>query len=165
MFGEDLTRTRRTSEESMSNTARDLFIVGLRNAHAIAPLGDSSRIVATQRGDEHSLLRLYRRLIEVRRQEPALVAGDYDPLRAPNDVLCYARFFGERRLLIGLNIADEPRRWEFETQAMPPFSTCPYHKMEAVEGSVLLKADEGPLLVTNVAGFESVQSSSRKTAP
>jgi alpha-glucosidase len=79
--------------------------------------------VAAQRADDQSILCLYRRLIRLRRQEPALVEGDYEPIRARNDVLCFARRNGERRLLVGLNISDEPRRWQFEGDGTQLLST------------------------------------------
>jgi alpha-glucosidase len=112
-------------------------------------LGDPTRNVTEQRGDEASLLHLYRRLIEIRRKEPALVEGEYQAVRARNDVLCYERRLAERRLLIGLNICDEPRRWEFGTLAMPLLSTYPTHSTEMEDGSVLLRANEGLLLSTS----------------
>jgi alpha-glucosidase len=108
-------------------------------------LGDPSRNVAAQRDDEQSLLHLYQRLIELRRREPALVEGDYEPLRARNDVLNYVRSLGERRLLVGLNISDEPRRWELGLQGTPLVSTYLDHR-DTVAGSVLLRANEGLLV-------------------
>lgn len=109
----------------------------------LSMLGDPSRNVAAQREDGRSILQLYRRLIELRREERALLDGDYQPLRARNDVLCYARCAGERRLLVGLNISDEPRRWEFEAQGKQLVSTSLDRHRDTIAGSVLLRANEG----------------------
>lgn len=103
----------------------------------------SSRSVDAQRDDDQSLLRLYHRLIELRRNERALVEGDYRPLRAHNDVLCYARRHQRRCLLVGLNISGEPRRWEFEAEGKELISTCLDFHRNKVAGSIILRASEG----------------------
>jgi alpha-glucosidase len=64
--------------------------------------------VAQQRGDPHSLLSLYRRLLTLRREEPALSIGKYQPVPADGDVLAYIRRFGDRTLLVALNLDDDP---------------------------------------------------------
>lgn len=113
-------------------------------------LGDPSRNVAAQREEERSMLHLYRRLIELRRQERALLEGNYQPFRAHNDVLCYARWSGERRLLVGLNISGEPRLWQLEAKANQVISTCLDRSRDMIAGSVLLRANEG--LVVAITG-------------
>ena len=65
--------------------------------------------VAIQSEDPRSLLSLYRRLIELRRREPALSIGDYEGLPGGGDVMAYMRIFGARRLLIVLNLGAQPR--------------------------------------------------------
>ena len=57
------------------------------------PVADAYREtnVAAEADDPRSLLALYRRLIELRRQRPELAAGDWRPLAADGDVLVYAR--------------------------------------------------------------------------
>ena len=47
--------------------------------------------VETQRGDACSMLALYRRLIALRRSEPALETGSFVLARAPTEVLAYVR--------------------------------------------------------------------------
>jgi alpha-glucosidase len=105
--------------------------------------GKTARNVAAQRKDERSILHLYRRLIELRRKERALVEGDYQPLRARNDVICYGRSLAERRLLVGLNVCNEPRRWDFEARGKQLISTCLDHHRDTIAGSILLRANEG----------------------
>ncbi len=108
--------------------------------------GNATRNVAAQRSDDRSLLQLYHQLIRLRRDEPALVEGDYHPLRAQNDVLCYARSLGERRLLIGLNISGEPRRWTFEADGKQLLSTCLDRIRDKVSRSFILRGNEGTVL-------------------
>jgi oligo-1,6-glucosidase/alpha-glucosidase len=76
------------------------------------PLNDdwSTRNVAAQSRDERSLLTLYRRLLQLRRDHPALAVGDFALVASDADVLSYERRHDGRRLLIALNLADQPRR-------------------------------------------------------
>ena len=66
------------------------------------------RNVAAQRDDPDSMLSLYRRLLALRRAEPALVAGAYSPAGAGDDWLAYLRHFADRRFLVVLNLGPEP---------------------------------------------------------
>jgi alpha-glucosidase len=73
--------------------------------------------VELQQADASSMLALYRRLIALRRAEPALHAGTWEALEVGGDmgadmeieVLAYARTFAQRRLVVLLNFADAPR--------------------------------------------------------
>ncbi|HEX2090794.1 MAG TPA: alpha-amylase family glycosyl hydrolase, partial [Longimicrobiaceae bacterium] len=73
------------------------------------PVADDFREVnvEAQRGDPGSLLRLYHRLIELRRAEPALHSGAWEPVDARGDVLAYVRSGGGRRFLVALNLGRE----------------------------------------------------------
>jgi alpha-glucosidase len=64
--------------------------------------------VARERDDPASMLSLYRRLLALRRAEPALEIGGYQPLPATGDVLAYLREAGGTRFLIALNLGHEP---------------------------------------------------------
>ena len=60
--------------------------------------------VAFAKNQEDSLLALYRRLIELRRSEPAFAIGAYQSLPATGDVLAYTRrSAGSNSFLIALN--------------------------------------------------------------
>jgi alpha-glucosidase len=85
---------------------------GFSSGRPWLPLGDEnrSRSVAAQRDDPASMLSLYRRLIELRRREPALAIGSYRPVPADGSVLAYRRRHGERELLVALNLADRPAK-------------------------------------------------------
>jgi len=76
------------------------------------PLADDygENNVAVQRESAHSMLALYRRLIELRRAEPALSVGTYTPLPSDGDVMAYLRTDDTgRRLLIVMNFGPNPQ--------------------------------------------------------
>jgi alpha-glucosidase len=66
--------------------------------------------VETQRGDASSLLALYRRLLTLRRERPALAVGDYVPVPADGDAIAYQRVHESGDLLIALNLGGIPCR-------------------------------------------------------
>jgi alpha-glucosidase len=104
---------------------------------------DRSRNVEQQMKDTKSLLQLYRTLIQLRKREPALTDGDFEPFRSHNDILCYQRIRGEERLFIGLNISSEPRRWEWQGRGLLLLSTHLDGREEPIEGPVQLRGGEG----------------------
>jgi alpha-glucosidase len=67
-----------------------------------------SRNVETQRAAPQSLLSLYRQLIALRRQSPALVRGTYHALLRPISVWAYERVTDDQRMLIALNFFSRP---------------------------------------------------------
>jgi alpha-glucosidase len=75
------------------------------------PIGDDVEgvNVAAQRTDRRSMLELHRRLIELRRAEPALTRGSWTPVEAEGDVLAYERSLPGRRLVIALNLGARSR--------------------------------------------------------
>ena len=83
------------------------------------PLGASNAAVnvAAQRADTRSMLTLYRRLMALRRSEPALMAGSYVPVMATDAVLAYERRHAGSRLLIALNFTGEPQPFDIGTSS------------------------------------------------
>jgi oligo-1,6-glucosidase/alpha-glucosidase len=67
------------------------------------------RNVAAQERDPGSMLALYRRLLALRREHPALSVGGFHFDRCSEGVLTYRRECGEERLLIALNFTAEGR--------------------------------------------------------
>ncbi|NDZ17905.1 alpha-amylase [Variovorax sp. WS11] len=61
------------------------------------------RNVESQARDAASMLTLYRRLIALRRAQPALNRGDYEALESDEEVLAYAREFEGQRVVVLLN--------------------------------------------------------------
>lgn len=90
---------------------------GFTNATPWLPVGEENlaRNVEAQRDDPDSMLTLHRRLIGLRREEPALAIGDYRPVPASCDLLAYRRSHGDRELLIALNLGASHARL-----ALPP---------------------------------------------
>jgi alpha-glucosidase len=76
------------------------------------PIPASARTVnvAGERDEPGSLLNLYRDLIRLRRGHPALRGGDYQPLASAQPALyAYLRRTGDQRILVTLNLGDQPR--------------------------------------------------------
>ena len=76
------------------------------------PADAAEHSIEAERNDATSMLSLYRRLLELRRAEPALAIGSYAPLPATGSVLSYVREHGGRRLAVVLNIGADVVTWE-----------------------------------------------------
>jgi alpha-glucosidase len=63
--------------------------------------------VAVLKRDPCSLLCLYHRLIDLRRQHRALSVGAIRVIAAASNVLCFERFYESERFVIALNFGDE----------------------------------------------------------
>jgi alpha-glucosidase len=102
--------------------------------------------VKAQSTDPTSMLALYRRLIQLRRREPALSIGTYTAVPAEGDVLAYRRQFeGARRYLVVLNLASEPTVFHrpIHQPGVIAISTHSGREAEPVAGQIELRADEG----------------------
>ena len=108
--------------------------------------------VGAEREDPASFLTLYRRLIELRRREPALSVGEYEPLTQPDDageVIAYRRRAGDRRFLVVLNLSGQPQTFRRPDDApgrLPgrvALSTCLGRHHEPVGQTLVLRPDEG----------------------
>jgi alpha-glucosidase len=75
------------------------------------PSGDFQTVnVARQLNDPHSMLSLYRRLIQLRKQTPALIEGTYREFKtAPEDCLVFHRETPAQHIIVALNMSNEPR--------------------------------------------------------
>jgi alpha-glucosidase len=100
--------------------------------------------VEAQRDAADSILTLYRRLIALRRAEPALEVGSFEPVDAEGDVLAYVRRAAHgSAFLVALNLGPTPH-----TVACPPgasitLSTHLDREGERPDRAVHLRADEG----------------------
>jgi alpha-glucosidase len=78
----------------------------------------ATRNVREQSEDAGSLLALYRRLIAARREVPALGRGQHRSIfGVADDVLAWLRELDGERVLVLLNVGDEPRRCELPVLA------------------------------------------------
>jgi alpha-glucosidase len=120
---------------------------GFTTAEPWLPIGeDVERCnVAVQRADEHSLLALYRCLLALRRREPALVSGGYEPLRSRGPVLAFRRCLPDRNLLVLLNMGDLPQKFECGHGELL-VSTRMVGGGKRVEGALQLEANEGAIV-------------------
>ena len=99
--------------------------------------------VASQLADPDSLLNFYRRLLRMRKQTPALIAGDYTPLHedAP-DYLAFLRSSTADRqtCLVVLNMSDQAHTLRFDLgtdTARLVFSSHTYHGSTTSDPSCL----------------------------
>src|SRR5262245_57740933 len=90
-----------------SNTAQAGFTTG--EPWLPIGVGHPEKSVVTQRSYPGSMLNFTRKLLVLRRQEPALSLGDWAPLAIEGDALAYLRSRGERRCGIVLNLDSVPK--------------------------------------------------------
>jgi oligo-1,6-glucosidase/alpha-glucosidase len=99
-----------------------------------------TRNVAAQDHDPGSMLSLYRRLLALRRAEPALAVGSFALFDAPAGVLAYRRQYDGRDLSIFLNLTDQnvTTNWHDTGQGTTLLSTLADEPRPG-----LLRANEG----------------------
>jgi alpha-glucosidase len=89
---------------------------GFSTAEPWLPLpNDYSRFnVAVESKDEHSLLSLFRKLLELRRNLPALLQGSYQTIKSDNpQVFSYIRQHEQQKVLVVLNFSAAPQQFRF----------------------------------------------------
>jgi alpha-glucosidase len=109
--------------------------------------------VATQRQDECSILHLYRHLIALRRGEPTLLAGCYEPQPSTGDVLSYRRRYGADVITVVLNFGQSSQRIDVAADGEIILSSY-LDRWGELAGSVTnIRPDEGILgLCSLIAG-------------
>ncbi len=130
---------------------------GFTSGEPWLPLADDfrERNVRAQRGDAGSMFALYRRLLELRRGEPALHVGSYRPVVTEGDVLAFVREHEGRRLLVALNLGHGPAALEPDGQAVRGRVLLGSHggrEGETVEGRTELRGDEGIVVLLDAQG-------------
>jgi alpha-glucosidase len=111
------------------------------------PMGNfSERNVNQQRSNRFSLLSLYHRLISLRRREPALQLGAYQPLRNANDIVTYERVLAETRIVVAFNTVDQPRLWEWSGKGTLLISSYLDRDEMPLKCSILLRKSEGVII-------------------
>ncbi len=87
--------------------------------------------VADQQNDPDSMLNFYKRMLQVRKQTPALIEGDYQPLKeTSNHYFAFLRRSPEQTCLVILNLSDQPQTlgFDFESKQLRPlFSSHASH--------------------------------------
>jgi alpha-glucosidase len=115
------------------------------------PVADDYRLnnVAAQQDQPLSILSLCKRLIDLRRAEPALSIGDFSAVPAEGDLMAYVRKAEQRRLLIVLNLGGQPQSFsvaDLECRAAVLLSTHLDRSGEEVSDELTLRPDEGLVL-------------------
>jgi alpha-glucosidase len=129
---------------------------GFSRAPPWLPIADDTDVINVQRerNEPHSMLSLYRRLVELRRREPALSVGDFTAMPCTGDVLAYRRHLPEeRQFFIALNLGTEPAAIEA--------SRDPLHGTSALRGKIALSTGlnhEGEIVkdVVRLSGNEGI---------
>ncbi len=113
--------------------------------------------VEAQREALRSMLTLYRKLIELRRGEPALETGRFERVASEGDVLAYIRRTrtGECAFLVALNLGHEPQVLSFPADipaAAIALSTHLDRHAQNAESELALRPDEGVVMRLPGAG-------------
>jgi alpha-glucosidase len=101
--------------------------------------------VEVERDDPTSMLTLHRRLIALRRAEPALSVGTYTAVPAHGDLIAYLRSAAERRLLVVLNLGSHPQTFDLTEVGggRVLLSTHLDRAGDALYDTLMLRGDEG----------------------
>lgn len=103
--------------------------------------------VAFQKDDPLSTLSLYRRLIELRRAEPALSVGSYTGIPATGEIVTYIREHEGTRFFVALNLGDQPADVDFDGYAgTVVLSTYQDRAGEEVVAPIHVRANEGVII-------------------
>lgn len=103
--------------------------------------------VNQQSDDPRSTLSLFRRLIAMRRELPALTAGEHRLLHRDDACIVYERVAGEQRVVVALNLSGEPRALELGgIRGSVILSTMLDREGERVAGRIELRGDEGLMI-------------------
>jgi alpha-glucosidase len=104
------------------------------------------RNVESERADPGSLYNLYRRLIALRRQHPALATGSYRPVAAEGDTLAYTREKDSERFLVVFNLGTAPAAVALPEGEGTVVLSVLDERGERVRGSLNLPGNAGLLI-------------------
>jgi len=104
--------------------------------------------VEAQSHDAGSMLALYRRLIALRRAQPALNRGNYEALETGGEVLAYARNDEGQRLVVLLNFGTTPAPISPALMPHQPivFASTDPARAGSIEGPLVLAPCEGVVI-------------------
>ena len=108
--------------------------------------------IAAEREDAHSMLTLHRRLLQLRRSEEALMAGDYAPIPEYDDnILAYTRKVDGAGFLVLLNFGQSQHVLKLgpEHAGRIVLSTHLDREGDLVRETIGLRADEGLIVRLN----------------
>ncbi|GAA4427875.1 alpha-amylase family glycosyl hydrolase [Pontibacter saemangeumensis] len=108
--------------------------------------------VDVQREDPYSMLSFYRRLIQLRQQEPALHVGYYVPAPTKGTIISFQRIHKEQKFLVLLNLSHRPSLFRPEHASYAGkivLATDPEREGRQVEKNISLSGDEGIIVRLN----------------
>jgi alpha-glucosidase len=114
------------------------------------PASHRARAVDRQHQDPHSPLNVTRRFLDWRRHRPALRAGDWRRLEAPEPVLAFARGVDGERFVCAFNLSDAPVAWRAPTALAP--SDAPVPAAATVDGTAVALPPYGVLIARPLEG-------------
>jgi alpha-glucosidase len=125
---------------------------GFSTTEAWLPLAADSAMSNTEsaRADPASLFNLYRRLIALRRAQPALSRGAYRPLAYTQNLLAFERAVDGERLVVALNFAagaSDNLMLPEACTGVVLLSTAPRRAGEAIIEPVTLRPHEGLIIL------------------
>ena len=124
---------------------------GFSTAETWLPLGPEleQRNAKAQQSDPHSLLNLYKQLIRLRKELPALYEGSYQSVTdgIPEDCYCFLRQAEDQILAVCLNFSSQQRQISLSDleHLQLLFSTSPAKSKEGIGQSLTLQPYEGCL--------------------
>lgn len=102
--------------------------------------------VDTLSKDKHSILELYRALLNLRRSTNALTIGRYESVQSPKGVFAYLRTYQSERYLIVLNITSKPISFEHPEKGTIVLDTGLKRQGEPFPQVAELWGDEGIII-------------------
>jgi glycosidase len=107
-----------------------------------------TRNVARMTDNPRSILRLYRRLLALRRDCPALLIGDFVLVTVEDEILVYERQHESERLLVALNLGEGMHHLQLPDWARGSRLLLSTHEDAALaeHGALLLRSNEAVLL-------------------
>jgi len=125
---------------------------GFTTAEPWLPVNPNYRQVNVERAstDTRSMLALYRRLLMLRRSEPALSVGAYQPSAAPDGVVAYRRIAGNTSFLIALNFTGSRREVDLGTMSgLIALSSMLDDAGQPIGSTLLLRENEAVIIALN----------------
>lgn len=121
------------------------------------PIDDDYAVVSVEAesAEPDSMLTLYRRLIALRRSEPALSIGRYQPVVMSGDLVGYIRSEGERKFFVVLNLGTDPHAVTYADvgeHARVVLSTHLDRVDEPVTDAISLRENEGVIIALHPRG-------------
>jgi glycosidase len=107
-----------------------------------------TRNVARMMEDPRSILTLYRRLLALRRDCPALSIGDFVLVNVDDEILVYERRHESQRLMVALNLGARPHCLPLPDWARGGRLLLSTHEDAALaeDGALLLRSHEAVVL-------------------